>query len=102
MFLLTKGVIAGVPVPFPLPEPDACKLGVKCPINAADSNLATMAIPVQASYPSISLYVKLEVKADDQKQDYICLEFPATITSGSAKNRKLVGWRKGKLFEMLN
>jgi len=96
------GIIAGVPVPFPLPVTDACKMGVKCPIGANDANMATMAIPVEASYPSISLYVKIEIKADDQKQDYACLEFPATITSGSAKDQKLVGWKKGKLFEMLH
>jgi len=45
--------------------------------------------------------VKIEVKADDQKQDYICLEFPATITSSASEKEKLVGWKKGKLFEML-
>ena len=60
-----------------------------------------MSLPVLSSYPSISLYVKLEIKADDQKQDYVCLEFPATITSGNHA-RNLVGWNKGNLFEKLN
>ncbi len=46
--------------------------------------------------------MKIEIKADDQKQDYACLEFPATITSSSTQNQELVGWKKGKLFEMLN
>ncbi|CAF4284986.1 unnamed protein product, partial [Adineta steineri] len=40
--------------------------------------------------PSISLYVKLEITADDQNKDYACLQFPATITSGSAQERNLV------------
>ncbi len=101
-FLLIKGVIDNIPVPFPIPESDACKLGVKCPINQNDINVATLSINVLPSYPSISLYVKLEIKNDDLKQDYACLLFPATITSGSSRNENRVGWKKGKLFEMLN
>jgi hypothetical protein len=77
-------------------------MGVKCPVNANDGNVATLVLAVLPSYPSISLYVKIEVKADDQKQDYTCVQFPATITSGSAEDGKRVGWKRGKLFEMLN
>jgi hypothetical protein len=77
-------------------------MGVKCPISENDSNVATMSLPVLTSYPSISLYVRIEVKADDQGQDYVCLQFPATIVGGSTHGRDLVGWKKGKLFEMLN
>lgn len=101
-FLLLLGVIGGIPVPFPLPDPDACKMNVKCPVASGDSNVASFAIPVLTSYPSISLYIKIELKADDQNQDYTCLEFPATIVSSAQKNRKLVNWAKGKLFDMLN
>ncbi|CAF5151846.1 unnamed protein product, partial [Rotaria sp. Silwood1] len=90
------------PVPFPLPDPDACKMNVKCPINPNDSNVASMSLPVLEVYPSISLYVKIELKADDQKQDYACLLFPATIISGAHGRKNLVGWKKGQLFEMLD
>ncbi|CAF0852712.1 unnamed protein product [Adineta ricciae] len=96
------GVIGGIPVPFPLPDPDACKMQVKCPVNANDVNTAVMTLPVLSSYPSLSLYVKLELKADDTGNDYTCLQFPATIVSGLAQERTLVGWKKGKLFEMLD
>ncbi|UJR30937.1 hypothetical protein I4U23_018449 [Adineta vaga] len=96
------GVIGGIPIPFPLSDPNACNMGVKCPINADDTNIATMSLPVLSSYPSLSLYVKLEIKADDTSNDYACLQFPATITSGVAQKQTLVGWKKGKLFEMLN
>ena len=95
-----QGIIGGIPIPFPLPESNACKLGTSCPVKQSDVNTATMSLPVLASYPSISLYAKLEIKADDQNQDYVCLLFPATITGGL--DRQLVGWQKGKLFEMLN
>lgn len=99
---LRVGVIGGIPVPFPLPDPDACKMGVKCPVNPSDANVAVMSLPVLSSYPSISLYVKIEIKADDAGQDYACVQFPATITGSFAQQRDLVGWQKGKLFEMLD
>ena len=76
-----SGVIGGIPVPFPLPNPDACKLGVVCPVKQNDVDTASFSLPVLTSYPSLSLYVKLELRADDVSQDYVCLLFPATITS---------------------
>jgi Niemann-Pick C2 protein len=76
---LRSGVIGGVPIPFPLPNPDACQLGMKCPISQNDVNLASLSLPVLASYPTLSLYVKIELKADDQNQDYACILFPASI-----------------------
>lgn len=99
IFLFVEGIIGGVPIPFPVPQPDACKGGVKCPVAQGDTDIATLSLPVEQSYPSISLSVKLELKADDPGQDYVCLEFPAAISSGE---RNLVGWEKGKLFEKLN
>ena len=77
-----KGVIGGIPVPFPMPETNVCKLGVKCPIGQSDVNVGSFSVPVLQSYPSLSLYIKIEFIADDQKQDYVCLQFPATIVSG--------------------
>ncbi|CAF0850234.1 unnamed protein product [Rotaria sp. Silwood1] len=96
------GIIAGIPVPFPLPDSDACKLGIKCPINNNDINTASLSLPVLSSYPSMSLYVKIEIIGDDKNQDYACLKFPATITSGSKQLKKFVGWKNGKLFEMFD
>jgi hypothetical protein len=42
-----------------------------------------MSLPVLTSYPSISLYVKLEIKDVDDNKDYVCLQFPATITGSN-------------------
>jgi hypothetical protein len=101
IYLFLKGIIATVPVPFPIPNSKGCELGAKCPIAQSDVNTVSLALPVLASYPSISLYVRLEVKADDPNKDYTCLQFAATIT-GANHERSLVGWQKGKLFEMLD
>ena len=100
-YLWIIGVIGGVPIPFPLPDPDACKLNVKCPVAQGDTDIGKLSLSVLSSYPSISLYVKIEIQ-DDSKHDFACLEFPATITSSAEEDRKLVGWSKGKLFEKLH
>jgi len=94
------GIIAGIPISFPLPESSACKLNCKCPINDKDVNDAELSLPVLPSYPSLSLYVQLEIKNNDLNKDYVCLKFPATIVS--SPKSKLVGWQHGKLFEILN
>lgn len=80
---LWPGVIAGVPVPFPLNNSDACTLGVKCPVSANDVNVASFSLPVLSTYPSLSLYVKIELQAPNPKQDYACLLFPAVISNGN-------------------
>ena len=77
-----KGIIGGIPVPFPIPDSNACNLGVRCPVAQSDVNVGSFSVPVLQSYPSLSLYVKIEVIADDKKQDFVCLQFPATIVAG--------------------
>ncbi|CAF2086594.1 unnamed protein product [Rotaria magnacalcarata] len=95
------GVISGIPIPFPLPDPDACKLGIACPVNEHDVYTASLALDVLSSYPSLSLYVKIELVSGEKVQDYACLRFPATITSSKNELDNLVGWKKGKIFEIL-
>ena len=94
-----SGIIAGVPVPFPIPVSDGCKLGLNCPVNNGDVNVAKISLQVLSSYPSISLYAKIEVKADDAKEDFVCLQFPATITGSNGHGRSIDQWQEGHLFE---
>lgn len=54
-------------------------MGAKCPISAGDKETINFSLPVLSVYPSISLYAKIEIVADDLKQDYACLLFPAVI-----------------------
>ncbi|CAF0743016.1 unnamed protein product [Didymodactylos carnosus] len=98
--VVVHGVIAGIPVPFPIPDPNACHLNCKCPINEKDVNVVQMAIDVLSTYPSISLYVKIEIISDDLKQPYSCVLFPAQIEN--APRTRLVGWETGRLFEILH
>ena len=47
------GQIAGVPVPFPLPQSDVCSNGVTCPVKATTTISQSITIPVLSVYPSV-------------------------------------------------
>lgn len=49
------GQIAGVPVPFPLPQADVCANGVTCPVTAGTTIKQSITIPVLSVYPSVSI-----------------------------------------------
>uniref|UniRef100_A0A3P9IZA2 NPC intracellular cholesterol transporter 2 n=1 Tax=Oryzias latipes TaxID=8090 RepID=A0A3P9IZA2_ORYLA len=75
---VVHGIIAGVPIPFPIPEPDGCKSGIQCPIHKDQAyNYATQ-LPVKSEYPTIKLVVEWELK-DDNKNDLFCIRFPVQI-----------------------
>ncbi|ELV09890.1 Epididymal secretory protein E1 [Tupaia chinensis] len=72
------GILFGVPVPFPIPEPDGCKCGISCPIQKAKTYSYLNKLPVKSEYPSVKLVVKWELK-DDQNQNLFCWEIPIEI-----------------------
>lgn len=51
---VVHGIIAGIPVPFPIPMEDGCKSGIKCPIHTQQSYHYVNALPVKSEYPSVS------------------------------------------------
>lgn len=53
------GQIAGIMVPFPLTNSDACSCGVTCPTKAGTSYKYKYSLPIASEYPSVSkiLYV---------------------------------------------
>lgn len=51
---IVHGVIAGVPVPYPIPNEDGCKSGIKCPIQKQSSYSYINELPVKSEYPSVS------------------------------------------------
>ena len=56
------GVIEGIPVPFPIPNPDACKnSGLACPLKSGSTDVYTATLPVSKLYPSIKVVVKWEL-----------------------------------------
>ncbi|XP_042356643.1 NPC intracellular cholesterol transporter 2-like [Plectropomus leopardus] len=77
---VVHGVIAGVPVPFPIPIEDGCKSGIKCPIQKQQKYNYVTALPVKTQYPAIKLVVEWELE-DDHKEDLFCVKFPVQIVS---------------------
>ncbi|MCI4382702.1 hypothetical protein PGIGA_G00017780 [Pangasianodon gigas] len=77
---VVHGVIAGVPVPFPIPNDDGCKSGIQCPIQNQKTYSYVNELPVKAEYPSIKLVVEWEL-GDDSSKDLFCIKFPVQIVS---------------------
>lgn len=51
---VVHGIIAGVPVPFPIPMEDGCKSGIQCPIQKQQNYHYVNALPVKSEYPAVS------------------------------------------------
>ncbi|XP_028995077.1 NPC intracellular cholesterol transporter 2-like [Betta splendens] len=77
---VVHGVIAGIPVPFSIPNSDGCKSGIECPVQKGRNYNYVATLPVKTDYPSISLTVKWEL-TDDSKEDLFCIMFPVEIVS---------------------
>ncbi|CAH8875137.1 unnamed protein product [Trichobilharzia szidati] len=74
------GVLAHVPVPFPLDNSDLCQfVSPTCPlIKSIPKYTHTYTMFVKTSYPSISLTVRWELK-NSSDEDIVCVEFPAQL-----------------------
>ena len=73
------GIIQGLPVPWPLHDPNACHLsGLTCPLQLGNNYHYTTIISVLKTYPKISLEVKWELKNENGK-DIVCALIPAKI-----------------------
>jgi len=75
---VVHGVIHSVPMPFPIPNPDACKSGVTCPMKNGETYTYTNNLNIRNSYPAISVTVRWELQ-DDQTKNTVCVEIPAVI-----------------------
>lgn len=51
---VVHGIVLGVPVPFPIPEPDGCKSGINCPMEKDKTYSYVNKLPVKSEYPSVS------------------------------------------------
>ncbi|KAK3538260.1 hypothetical protein QTP70_033063 [Hemibagrus guttatus] len=77
---VVHGVIAGVPVPFAIPNDDGCKSGIQCPIQNQKTYSYVNQLPVKSEYPSIRLVVEWELR-DDSSKDLFCIKFPVQIVN---------------------
>ncbi|XP_064602970.1 NPC intracellular cholesterol transporter 2-like [Liolophura sinensis] len=78
---VVHGILAGVPVPFPVPNPDGCtNSGITCPIANGQTYSYTAILPVLSSYPSVKVVVQWELK-DENTDDVFCFAVPVEIGS---------------------
>ncbi|XP_021034575.1 NPC intracellular cholesterol transporter 2 [Mus caroli] len=77
---LVHGILEGIRVPFPIPEPDGCKSGINCPIQKDKVYSYLNKLPVKSEYPCIKLVVEWKLE-DDKKNNLFCWEIPVQITS---------------------
>ncbi|XP_047028603.1 ecdysteroid-regulated 16 kDa protein [Helicoverpa zea] len=76
---IVHGVIMNLPVPFPLPQPDACKdSGLTCPLREEQSSSYHTTMPILKSYPRVKVDVKWELK-DENDEDLVCILIAAKI-----------------------
>ncbi|XP_076305801.1 NPC intracellular cholesterol transporter 2 homolog a-like [Tachypleus tridentatus] len=73
------GIIGGVPLPFPVPDPNACQSsGIQCPVENGKSYDFSYSLQVKTTYPKLEVDVKWELQ-DDNGKDIICAIIPAKI-----------------------
>ncbi|XP_006206131.1 NPC intracellular cholesterol transporter 2 [Camelus dromedarius] len=77
---VVHGIVLGVSIPFPIPEPDGCKSGINCPIQKDKTYSYLNKLPVKNEYPSIKLVVQWELQ-DDKDQRLFCWQIPVQIES---------------------
>lgn len=79
---VVHGIIEKVPVPFPVPIPDACEdQGLLCPLAANQEYTFHTTLSIKPLYPSIELIVKWELQDDGREDvDVFCWELPLRIS----------------------
>lgn len=82
--MLVYGHIAGVDIPFPLPNPNACSdCNVDCPVQVGKTYQYRNNIFVKNEYPPISLSVKLQLQ-DSTGAVVVCGMLKAHIESSNS------------------
>ncbi|KAK2582461.1 hypothetical protein KPH14_004767 [Odynerus spinipes] len=75
------GVIADLPIPFPLSHPDVCadqESNIHCPLKKDTPYSYKAILPVKREYPRLTVQVKWQLK-NENKQDIVCVYIPAKI-----------------------
>jgi len=75
------GIVLGIKVPFPLPQPDGClDSGVECPVQAGREYRYQATLPVLTSYPAVKCVVEWQlVDHKSAGNKLACAEFPIIL-----------------------
>jgi hypothetical protein len=58
-------------------------MGANCPIAEGDVDAVSLSMPILSTFPSIPFDLKVEIKADEQKQHYVCILVSVSIVENS-------------------
>ncbi|CAH1159920.1 unnamed protein product [Phaedon cochleariae] len=73
------GIVLGIKTSFALPNPNGCvDSGISCPIKAGETYTYSTTLPVESSYPRVTVTIQWELQTDDGS-DLICAKIPAKI-----------------------
>ena len=73
------GIIASLPVPFPIRPDNACNnWGLNCPLQNEIENGFNIWMPIRRAYPRIPLVVQFQLLNEKSKK-LICTRFPVRI-----------------------
>ncbi|XP_012278741.1 protein NPC2 homolog [Orussus abietinus] len=75
------GVILDVPVPFPIPNSDACSdtnSGLTCPLAKGGEYRYKTSLPVSKKYPTVRVNIKWEL-LNEANEKIVCVLFPAAL-----------------------
>ncbi|XP_018025442.1 NPC intracellular cholesterol transporter 2 homolog a [Hyalella azteca] len=75
---VVHGVIGGIPIPFPLDNPEACGQSLTCPVAAHTNVTYFEGLPVKPIYPSLRLTVKWALQ-DQAGVDQVCILIPVKL-----------------------
>merc|ERR1712135_36209 len=78
---VVHGIIAGIPVPFSVPEGKACETGhvnPGCPLTPGSEHAYDIKLPVSSWYPSLRLNVRWQLQ-DENGSPIVCIIFPAML-----------------------
>ncbi|KAL5108236.1 NPC intracellular cholesterol transporter 2 [Taenia crassiceps] len=79
--IVVHGIIAGIAVPFTLPDNDLCHfVQPGCSIQPNLAEQMDYSLYVKESYPSIQLTIKWQL-VNDVGVDLVCIKFPAKLSS---------------------
>ena len=73
---IVHGILDGVPVLYPIDNPDGCKnSGIECPIKMGSTYTYTSSLKILSAYPDVKVVVKWELAdAKSSGKDLFCFE----------------------------
>ena len=77
--LKVYGILAGVKIPFPLPNSNACSdHGLTCPLKSGAPVELTITLPIKTEYPSVTVKAEFSLEDQDEK-DVFCFDIVVEI-----------------------